>query len=870
MQVQFSKHKANLPTCYHCGEVCQTDEFQTDNKSFCCQGCQTVYEMLKQGDLCDYYTLNESAGVNRKKILESEKYNYLDLSEIQQKLLSFSDGKTAKVTFFIPTIHCTSCIWLLEHLYKLNPAITFSRINFMKKELAVTFLEKEVSLKEVVVLLVSLGYEPSISLQDTENEEEKRQVAIDKANQHSLISKMAVAGFCFGNVMLLSFPEYFGFDSASKISFKYLFNLLNLAFALPIILYSGKEFLTSAYNSAKKGILNIDFPLALGMLVLFVRSYYEVIFLGGEGYVDTLTGFVFFLLVGKWFQQKTFDNLRYDRSFKSYFPVAVLVKKEDGTEQATHLAKLQKGDRIIVRNHEIIPADALLLMGNASIDYSFVTGEAIPVKKIVGEMIYAGGRQVGNRVELEVVKPVSQSYLTQLWNSNTYDKHSKDLTTAQTAFNQYFSVGLVALATAVLAYWLWRGETHIAFNAFTSVLIIACPCALALSSQFALGTALRVLSNYHFYLKNSSIIEKIAQIKSIVFDKTGTITENNTTDVEFFHYRRHIAEKILAEIPPSSANDRSYRQEVVYVNRKVNTTIGASLSPDEWHGILSLTKNSTHPLSVAITAYIRDLIDNNSTLITHRLLYLDGFREYAGKGIEGKVNDVYFKIGSQKFVTGQEEECCLQPNCEIVHSDKSTKVFVSINGIYKGYFRFSNRYRQGVNELVTTLQQNYDLHLLSGDNNHEEQNLLRFFKHKSQLHFQQSPTEKLDFIQFLQSKGKKIMMLGDGLNDAGALLQSEVGVAVTENIAYFTPASDAILEAQQLPLLHKLIAFCQQSVQIIHWSFILALVYNTVGLFFAVQGTLSPLLSAILMPLSSINVMLFTTGLVKWYEKKIF
>ena len=803
-------HTHTTTTCYHCGDTCK-ETIHYNEKTFCCTGCKNVYAILQENNLCEYYTLNDIARLSVKDPATAEKFAYLNLPEVKSKIVDFSDGNIAKVTLYLPTIHCSSCIWLLENFHKLDNGVQSSRVDFLKKQVAITFKEQETSLQNIATLLTQIGYEPYITLNDTEGKDHERQ-RISK-EQKIVLAKIAVAGFSFGNIMLISFPEYFGFDSHSESSFKYFFQYVNIALVLPSFFFGGWDYLSSAYRNLRKGILNIDFPLALGLIVLLLRSIFEITAGVGAGYIDTLAGLIFFLLLGKWFQQKTYDTLRYDRDFKSYFPVAVSVRTETGEEQVP-VTQLQVGQRIIIRNQELIPADSLLLQGEANIDYSFVTGEAMPVEKVLGEMIYAGGRQMGATIELEVMKPVSQSYLTELWNKEDFYKAAKNQEPTlqlQTFLSKYFTYGLLVVAFSALGFWLIQNNTAKAINAFTAVLIIACPCALALSSPFALGTAMRIFGKWKFYLKNVAVIENLAQIQSIIFDKTGTITERNASEIEF---------------------------------------VGKTLNTEEVLGIANLVANSTHPLSQII--YQKIGIGLEKCLV-------ENFKESTGKGLSGLIAGKFIRIGSASFVGAS----------NIPH-DYSTKVFVSIDGELKGYFLFHNHYREGLEHLTQNLwNKGYELHLLSGDNEGEAINLQKFFLKNEKLHFNQSPQDKWAFVNQMQANGQSVLMLGDGLNDAGALQKADVGVAVTENIAYFTPASDAILDATHLPYLAGFLDFAKGSLQVIKQSFLISLLYNIGGLFFAVQGTLSPLIAAILMPISSITVVAFTTLSVKAKEKEI-
>jgi Cu+-exporting ATPase len=819
----ITSHIPSQIKCYHCGENCKDATLAIGDKHFCCNGCKTVYEILQENQLCTYYDLKEEGGHLFSSVHtpeETEKFAYLDLPEVRKKLMNFSNGKTGKVTFYLPQIHCSACIYLLENLYKINKAVTFSRIDFLKKQLSVTFSEDIISLREVVILLSRLGYEPYISLEDINQSGSEKQKPANR--QQLMIARIAVAGFCFGNIMLLSFPEYFGFDTLSNHTFKYIFNILNISLSLPVFFFSGWEFLREAWTGLKNKYLNTDFPLALGMAVLFVRSLIEIIIQTGPGYLDTMTGLVFFLLIGKWFQQKTYDSLRYDRDFKSYFPVAVTVKKDEKILQVP-ITELQTGDRIVIRNQELIPADAILFKGDACIDYSFVTGESLPVSKMLGEIIYAGGRQAGNAIELEVIKPASQSYLTELWNNEIFQKEKTTKRSIQEIFNQNFTLILLTIAILAAGYWMLQYDFQKALNAFTAVLIVACPCALVLGSSFALGTAMQILGKFGFYLKNTQIIEKISQADAIVFDKTGTLTESKMAETYF--------------VPTET-----------------------ELTAKEYNYLKLLSGNSTHPLARYIEHYL-----SFSPSVAYEISH---FREYPGKGMEALIDNHWIVAGSYDFL--REKSVKNIPYFTNARDEKITKVLVSIDSAFKGLFYFNNKYRKGIAELIHQLGKKYNLYLLSGDNEGEAKKLTEFFENTGRLHFYQSPAGKLEFIKNLQEAGANVMMLGDGLNDAGALQQSNTGIAVTDNIAHFTPASDVILDAGNLKYLNGFIRFCQKSVNVIKISLLIAIVYNLVGLSFAITGNLSPLVSAILMPVSSITVVLFTTLSVGYFKNSIY
>jgi len=609
--------------------------------------------------------------------------------------------------------------------------------------------------------------------------------------------------------MLLSLPDYFDFTGDFHKTLGQNVGYLMIVLSLPVLFFSDLDYLKSAYRGFQQRIMNLDVPISLGIVALFGVSVFEILTHTGGGYLDSFTGLIFFLLLGKSFQQKTFDTLSFDRDYKSYFPISVTLKK-NGTETTIPVNNLKTGDRIIVHNNELIPADAILLGGKAMIDYSFVTGEAAPVAKVLGEIIYAGGRQVGEAIEMEVVKDVSQSYLTQLWNNEAFNKEKDShLTSLVNRNSKRFTLVVLSIALVAAIYWLTQADITTAVKVFASVLIIACPCALALSTPFTLGNSLRIFGKNKLYLKNASVIEDFAAIDTIVFDKTGTLTNTAASTVEFFS--------------PSLALPKNGEGRLM-------------LNEYQLMLVKSLLRHSTHPLSQTIYKHIKA-----------ELTEVVDYEEIVGKGLVGFVDGHEVKIGSSSFVNGSK-----------LFSEQ-TSVHISIDRQQMGYYALSNAYRTGLEGLIAKLNAKYRLIVLSGDNDREMKALQEIFGAETPIYFNQSPQDKLAFVEAQKLAGHKVMMIGDGLNDAGALKASDVGVSVTEHISNFSPACDAILDASSFEKLYDFMRFSMKSVNVIKACYAISLTYNIVGLSVAVQGQLSPVFAAIFMPVSSITVMLFTT-----------
>lgn len=791
----------NKTRCYHCGDPCSTNDIELEGKIFCCPGCKMVYELLSENSLYTYYDLQTTPGIAASNTIFKDKYSFLDDEPTKRHLLEFSNNGISKITFFIPSIHCSSCIWLLEKLYRLSPSITNSRVNFVKKQVSITFINDQISLRQVAELVASLGYEPEINLKDLD---ERKQ----GLTQKQLYIKIAIAGFAFGNSMFFSFPEYL--DSLNTLSqgFKNFFAVLNIFLAIPVLFYCASGYFISSFKGIKRKVLNIDVPISLGIMALVFRSLYEIITGMGPGYFDSFNGLIFFLLLGRLFQEKTYATLSFERDYKSYFPVSVSTINGN-VEKSCPISDLNVGDIVVLRNQELIPADSILLTDNATIDYSFVTGESQVVIKNKDDELYAGGRLNGSSIKIQIIKKVSQSYLTKLWNNDVFQKEeSNKLSELSDKVAQYFTLSVLSIALLAGLYWINVG-VGAAINVISAILIVACPCALALSIPFTFGNALRVFGKNRFYLKNIKTIERLKSISYFVFDKTGTLTVPKNPRIDF--------------------------------NKK--------LSHKESQLFKSLALNSVHPLSQHIYNFLPE----------SKILPSTDFVEISGKGMLANINGKKIMMGSSGWIG-------LNPESE------ASSVYVSIDGNFCGKFSIQNRYRTGLKSVVKSLSKIGKIAIVSGDNTGEKIFLKNLFKNQrinGDFYFNQSPYDKQNYILSLQNSGENTLMIGDGLNDAGALKQSDVGISISDDINAFSPACDAILDANKFRQLPLFLKFAKFNYYTVIASFILSFIYNLVGLSFAVSGSLSPLVAAILMPLSSITVVAFATFTTRIYANKL-
>lgn len=787
--------------CVHCGESCN-GTIHDNGRVFCCDGCKQVYLILQETDACNPLMMKNLDGLQPKGKFKSDKWDFLDEPTIARQLVSFSDPKQVHIQVTIPNIHCSSCIWLIEHLGQINKGVMKASVDFEKKEALIVYDPSMLKLSNIAAFLDYIGYPPSFSHASTNKENPS------PSNRQTLV-RIGVAGFCFSNIMMLSFPDYLATEGIDETLLSETFSHISLLLSVPVLFYAAAPFFVQAWKGLRQRFLNIDAPIALAILITFTRSIYEILGNTGTGYLDSMSGIVFFMLLGRWFQERTQRSISFNRDYRSYFPMGALVLN-NGIKKYKSIEKIVKGDLLLIRNQELIPADAIVQQGIANIDYSFVTGEKDPVTIHAGEMIFAGGKQLGTAIEIEVTKPVAASHLTRLWNNDAFHNTKNKEASFIHPWSNYFSIALFSIAIISGIYWQATNPAN-TWKAITSILIVACPCSLLLSATFTFGNLMRIFGKRGFFLKNANVIERIAEADVVVFDKTGTLTGSST-----------------------GATDRPNIQYE-----------GKLISFMEATMIKSVVMQSNHPLSRSLSEW------NDWSDIPEETL-LTAFEEIPGQGIAAVYNGQQIRLGKAGFA-------CQNRWFSEAIADEGSTIHLSINGLYKGKFRIAKDYRKGVFDMMRSLMHaGKQVHIISGDNAHEEQFLQKKLGHAATMLFNQSPEDKLQYIKSLQEKGKKLIMVGDGLNDAGALQQSHAGIAVTDNSNYFTPACDAILEGKNMQQLHQLIRITSAGKKIVAASFALSIAYNAAGMYFATQALLSPMIAAILMPASTISIIMLT------------
>jgi P-type Cu+ transporter len=788
--------------CAHCGAPSPSPSpSASGGRTFCCVGCRAVFELLGAAGLDAFYRWEPQPGRVPAAPSAPGRYAFLDSDLVQSRLLDFADGETARVRFRLPAIHCVACVWLLERLHKLEPAVLAGRVDFPRQSVQLTYDPRRMRLSDLAALLDRLGYAPDLRLADMGEAGQKG--AGPLPGDRRMWARIGVAGFAFGNTMFMALPGYFGFDRVDGLSFQRWFGWISLAFAVPVATWCAEPYWKSAWISWRTRRLGLDTPIVLGIVALFAQSACEVVRGGGLAYLDSLSALIFFLLCGRWFQQRTFDRIAFDRDYRSFFPLAVSVIDEAG-ERTVSLGELKIGDKLRIRNGELIPADARLLSGEGAVDYSFVTGESAPVACSPGARVHAGGRQSGASIDVVIEKPVSQSYLASLWDQEVFQKRPADMRqTLVDWLGRRFAIGVFVAASASALAWLFIRPAEAA-GVFAAVLIVACPCALALAGPMAYGTAQRRLARRGIFAKGPRALETLAHIDHVVLDKTGTLTDAGEAEANLE---------------------------------------GLALTALEKKAVASVAAQSIHPVSRAVCR----------ALGCHGTAEISGFEEQPGRGVSGISGGLEVRLGAASWVG--------------VGDSGGSGAWLSINGAPKGFFRMTSPMRKGIANLPARLK-GFRLALLSGDGESEAGRFRAWLGEGVPMRFRQSPADKLGFVAALGKAGGAVMMVGDGLNDAGALQHSDLGVAVVGRIGAFSPASDVVMEASSLGLLPNLLAYGRRLRRSVRIALALSTMYNLCGVGLAAAGRLSPVVTAVLMPLSSATVVLAACGLAAWEEHR--
>lgn len=779
--------------CLHCKNMF-TKSHESD--FFCCHGCENVYKFLLSNDLNKYYEIMNSIGEKPSTPeTSSEMQSFVFQSEKLNSIFKYNDNYWG---FYIPEIKCAACIWIIEK--SLKKIININDININLLDKIITFslkINDYKSIEDAAKILIKIGYNP-LPLSFLSSKKFRTSYENEK------LKDIGISGFAFGNVMIFSAGTYFGkyFGISSEINF--VFIILSMIISVPATIYSGRSFLINSINSLKNKKIHIDMTISFALIISLLMSIYETIFNFGKVYFDTVTGLVFLILIGRYVHEKSiYKSKELGEVTKNILPIEAFA--------------INKGDKITVPVGMSFLADGYIVSGETEVNEASLTGEEYPVVKKNLDYVLAGSQNLLNPVIMIAEKTGNETWVSTLEKLIHLAKLKKSkIETEIEKILPYFTT--MILFISILSFIIWSFISVLkAFEVFVSILIISCPCALALSTPLLMASSLKILWKNGVIVKDINSIETISLIDSVLFDKTGTLTTGNLSVLKY-------------EIINDSNN-------ILNINEILSC-------------FAALSSFSLHLVSKAIVKKYKGF--------NYEFKFKD-IKEYAGLGIEGFLNDsnINVKIGNSKFV-GFEND--------------NFDVNSSVYGKYKDIivkFILSDNIQCGAEELLLYLKNNnIDTFLLSGDSKNTVENISKKLGlNTSNVYSKLLPEDKLKILENLQKNEKKVMAVGDGVNDAAMLAKAHVGIAAHGGTDIALHSADIFLRYSNLKLIKNIFIFCKYSKYTLKILIFVSIFYNVIAIIFACLGHVDPLFAAIFMPLSSISVYLivyFRNGKKIW------
>ncbi|MDZ4726324.1 MAG: heavy metal translocating P-type ATPase [Leptospira sp.] len=800
--------------CDHCGNTFRLVKLKAhiegEEKYFCCEGCETVYSLIRSISGERYYSLKGSQRIEPVDFDEGfeNKYSQFDSDAIYEKFVRTNNG-LSEVIIQITNIHCSACVWLNEKVLSETIGIRSAQINFASGRAKIVFNHTEIKLSEILKSISQIGYKPQLYSPGSNTKQYKKSL-------NSLFLRIGVAGFAFGNMMVLSVALYSGYFSGIDTDLKRLFHFVSWFFATPAYLYSGYPFMKGFFHSIKQRTLTMDFLLFFGISLAYFYSVYVTFTDKGEVYFDSVAMIYFFILIGKYFEEKSRLNAAEKlESILCRLPEES-IKIINGIETKVKSEDIRLGDRIKILPGMRVPVDGIIESEIIQIDESFLTGESKPITKRKGDTLLAGSLALDSHVVLIATTDYHASTLSSLklrMEEALLSKPKIQILTEKIA--SYFISTVFIISLLTLASWLivTNGNFEKSLIYTISVLIVACPCALGISVPTALVMNHILNSEKGVLLKNPSVVEPLAKISQIFLDKTGTLTEGK------------------------------------FLVREIN--IDTSFYPL----LFALEKQVNHPLAKSIVSFLKPILANAQN---YEIPEIHSFKAFPGKGL---LADISTDSGTQTVLLGNLQ---LLNNYQIsipIHEKEGSMVYLAIGGEYKGFILLADALRTESFEFVTKLRKIIPkITILSGDSALPVR-LTADTLHINSYFSDLSPEEKVIKIKEARAKGNIVAMVGDGINDSLSLAGADVSISHTEAEDLSLEKADVVLTSGNLNGILYSIHSAKKTRQVILQNIIISLCYNSIMLPLAVFGFMLPVICSIFMAASSLTVLINSLSL---------
>ncbi len=799
--------------CNHCHlEFTENVMIKEEDLNFCCKGCQGVYHLLKDDGLDSFYDKLGNKSIAPPLKLDNDDITKFDSLNFLDNYVSTTKEGFSQIDLIIEGIHCAACVWLNEKILHDTKGIVEANINFTTNKARIVWDNEKLKLSEIILKIRSIGYNAyayDSSIADLQASKAKRDYSI----------RMMVAVIASMNIMMLSVAKYTGFFTGISNEVKHMIHIGEFILSTPVLFYSGWIFYKGAYYGLKNRMLNMDFLVSFGATLTYIYSLFILFGAKGESYFDSVAMIITFVLVGKYLEvigkKSAVDTLD---KIKSSLPLEAVVVTKEG-KKTLALNSISLGDIVEIKAGEKVPVDGKILIGEGSFDESSLTGESMPVYKKIDDLVYSGTINMDSLIQFEVTKSFKNSTFSSIVALLEDSLNSKPkIQTKAAQISKGFSITILSLSLITFLVWYfmgidlgfdYAGTSHFekSFIVAISVIVIACPCALALATPMASLIGISELAKRGLLFKEAKFIETLAVANTVVFDKTGTLTKGELNVVK-------------ARIMDESIH-------------KLNL-------------LYSLLDASTHPVSTSIKKYLMTKYD----LESKNLLSV--------KNIEAKgMSALYKNLDGKSFeLLGGNIELLKQNDIHYKFDSNKTVYLFAINKIVIASFELEDEIKDNAKELISFLQnKNIDIIMLTGDNEQvasriaKQLNINKYFS-------TQTPVSKAEYIKQLKKENKTVVMVGDGVNDSVALGNADVAVAMGNSAGVSLAVSDIVLLNSTLSSLQEAFVISNKTYKFIKQNLSLSIIYNAVTIPLAMAGYVIPLVAALSMSLSSLMVVL--------------
>ncbi|MBX3316709.1 MAG: heavy metal translocating P-type ATPase [Phycisphaeraceae bacterium] len=786
--------------CDHCGlSVPRGLVEEGAAHQFCCHGCRTAYEIISSCDLQRYYDLRDAdpSGNTRSKGTGA-RYAEFDDATFGDLYVRELPGSTRAVELFVEGVHCAACVWLVERLPRVVPGVVEARLEMRRAMVTLTWDPRRVTLSKIARTLDRLGYPPHIARD--RNQRESRRI-----EDRAALIRIGIAGACAGNVMLLALALYAGLFDRIEPEYLLLFRWTSMLISAVSVLWPGSVFIRGAIAALRARVIQLDVPIALGLVAGLIWSVVSTFRGIGEVYFDSLSVLVFALLVGRFVQQRqqrwASDSLE---MLYALTPSSARIW-ENGTTRDVPIEAIKRGDAVQVLAGECIPVDGVILKGETTVDQALLTGESMPIRVICGQEVAAGALNVSSEILVRVGATGEGTRVGKLMRlvEDAAQRRAPIVRLAD-AIAGRFVLAMICLATITVLLW-WPTDPGKAIEHAAALLIVTCPCALGLATPLAVSVAIGRAARRGMLLKGGESLQALDRRGILLLDKTGTITEGRM--------------RLLA-----------------------------------WHGdasakqlVSAIECSSSHPIARAIV----DGIGNSEQTVAEAVVFVSS-------GASGTVSGHRVIVGSARHVRagGVAEEPWIAEIERASTEDGHTPVLIAVDGKVVAVAVIGDAIRADASAAIEGLRSlGWRLGILSGDHPGAVAAVGRKLGIDPQhIYGGCDPEHKQRIVEQL-SGHEPVVMVGDGVNDAAALASATVGIAVHGGAEASLSAADVYLGSPGLMPILDLLGASRRTMKVIRRNLFFSLSYNIFAAALAMTGILNPLIAAILMPASSLTVL---------------